>query len=70
MLALAELKTADAAWMHALAAARPGADFEDNLIPHVRENAMNRRLIHPLVKRIGMGVAAVLALGIHGRAGA
>jgi|GEM_PF-1458749 len=48
--------------------AAPGADFEDKLVSAVKGQLMPRRLVHPMVKRAGVGVAAALLLGATGLA--
>lgn len=48
--------------------AAPDADFENNLVSAVKGQLMPRRLVHPMVKRAGVGVAAALLLGATGLA--
>ena len=44
----------------------PGADFEDSIIADLRHKWTPRLVIHPMVRRAAIGVAAVLVLGAMG----
>ena len=48
---------------------RPTPGFEDRLIQRLKQIPIRRRLIHPMVRRIAVGVAAGLLVGSIGYVG-
>ena len=60
-IALEEAQSADAAMNDLFAAARPAAGFEDRMIAALRRGGhsrLRRALVHPMVRRVAMGMAA------------
>src|SRR5690349_13149934 len=69
--ALKEASDMDATVNQLFSAVRPVPGFEDRLIQRLKQIPGRRRLIHPIVKRIAIGVAAgifVASVGYVGNA--
>src|SRR5205823_775088 len=65
--ALGEARAQDAALRELFGPARPQAGMEDRVIRRLRlASAPRRTLLHPLVRRAGLGVAAAVALAALG----
>ena len=64
--ALEELAGVDEALAGMFAGAVPGTGFEDRVIGHLRENSMQSSYRMRIVRRVGWGVAAAIALGATG----
>lgn len=63
---LARLRDSDEQMLSALADVRPGVDFETRTVTALKEQLMHRPLVHPMAKRLGLGIAAALVLGTTG----
>ncbi|HEX5229641.1 MAG TPA: DUF4349 domain-containing protein, partial [Bryobacteraceae bacterium] len=67
--ALAEAKDMDAAVNQLFAFARPGTGFEDRIVRNLNRPKLARRWVHPLVRKVAVGVAATLFVGGIGYVG-
>jgi len=67
--ALAEAKDMDAAVNQLFAFARPSAGFEDRIVRNLNRPKVKRRWVHPIVRKVAVGVAATLFVGGIGYVG-
>ena len=67
--ALAEAKDMDAAVNQLFAFARPGSGFEDRIVRNLNRPKLRRRWVHPIVRKVAVGVAATLFVGGIGYVG-
>ena len=67
--ALAEAKDMDAAVNQLFAFARPSTGFEDRIVRNLNRPKLKRRWIHPIVRKVAVGVAATLFVGGIGYVG-
>ena len=67
--ALAEAKDMDAAVNQLFAFARPGGGFEDRIVRNLNRPKLKRQWVHPIVRKVAVGVAATIFVGGIGYVG-